>query len=291
MHVPKAGGTELMQEMERFLRPKVRVGGWDRSMTGGFEDFDSMASNVREAIRVDLQEFPADVDMIAGHFSRHSLQMRYPDINLMTVLREPKSRLLSNWYYFRNYTEETIRGYGGFGAYISEAKKTFVEYLSFAPMACQNDNLIVRLLLWPNELIPIDGFIDEANDDELVESALQEILKFQFFDCLENRDLKVNLFNWLKGIYGRSVWEPLEHMIAGDVVINRNEAKPYWKTDQFDIISNISEARPMLDHLTRLDAKLWIKVATMRIGEDFVGNDGIKYFDEVISRYQNLSAN
>ena len=50
VHMPKAGGTALMAEMDAVLRPRLRVGGWDASQTGGFSDFDSMQAAFRQSI-------------------------------------------------------------------------------------------------------------------------------------------------------------------------------------------------------------------------------------------------
>ena len=58
------------------------------------------------------------------------------------------------------------------------AHRSLLEFLTSAQIACQTDNVAVRMLLWPHPLIPDDDFTREENDEVLIELALASLEAF-----------------------------------------------------------------------------------------------------------------
>ena len=102
MHIPKCAGASLKFGLQKALMPTRFVSGFDRTLFGLFEDFDSMDIELRSSIYKCGRDLPRDADYIGGHFSASTLFEAFPTAQYMTVLREPKSRLLSNWLYWRS---------------------------------------------------------------------------------------------------------------------------------------------------------------------------------------------
>jgi hypothetical protein len=102
--MPKAGGTGFVNSIEALLRPRTVLVGIDRSQTDNFASFETMATDPRASVIVTMADIPTHVDIMAGHFALSNLTHRFADICLVTVLREPCTRLLSHWFDLGNYS-------------------------------------------------------------------------------------------------------------------------------------------------------------------------------------------
>lgn len=290
VHIPKAGGTGLWSDLDAWLRPLRMVGGWDRSQVGAFTAFDSFAPKFRASIYISPEEMSADADIIAGHFAVSTLRTRYPQALLMTILREPMSRLLSLWYYLRNYTDEVLADYGEWGANLALSRRSLREFIAAPAVACFTDNVAIRMLLWPSDRIPLAGFISKDDDDALLDEALHQVASLDHIDVLENPAMQDGLARWLREQYGWNFWARVRSLIPDRAkTLGRNEAKaPIY-----------GELRPMSDELdertreimashTRLDQMLWHEVA-MRVmpGVD-LGKLGVDTFERTVERYAKL---
>lgn len=284
-----------MTEIEAFLRPLQRVEGWDLSQTGAIVPEASIHSGIGQeggrvgGIYASPDAISAKGDMIAGHFACSTLRARYPSIKLMTILREPRTRVLSHWFYLRDYTDEVLGNYGSWGPYLALARQPLDVFLSSPAIACLADNVITRLLLWPHELIPNDGFIDEADDQFLLTQALARLASFDFCDIIENDTMRSRLFAWLDESWGQTFWSKLERRLNGPPRGNPNEARPPL----------FGERRPMSDELgeggaallatrSRLDAVLWRHVASTLPDRDRFLASEQAYLDRACARYDRL---
>lgn len=165
----------------------------------------------------------------------------------MTLLREPYSRLLSHWLFWRQHTVEELIPWGGWAEHVKKARLPLVKFLSDPQLAPQIDNLTVRMLLWPHPLLPLGGFIEPVNDAQLLDAARARLRQFSFSDIVENRGLPNRLQQWL----GRS----LHH--------NRlNETRPIPKEYCSPLHLDLTyEALDLLEMRSRLDVELWTDVA------------------------------
>ena len=262
VHMPKAGGTALMAEMDAVLRPRLRVGGWDASQTGGFSDFDSMQAAFRQCIARSPDDLPIDADFIAGHYALSTIVQRFPAARKMTILREPRSRLMSLWHYFRTYSDSVIAGYGGWGEQLAISRRSFHEFLSTSSLACITDNAMLRLVLWPHRAIPVEDFIAPQDDQGLIAVAIARLDEFDFVDIIENGAMRARLRQWLQANWGRTIWSNVKRLVNGPPRINDNAARrSAWPLAQGMSGELSSEAQELLARSVRLDRVLWRRVA------------------------------
>ena len=215
-------------------------------MFGAFDRFDTFGAATRAAIFHTPGALP-DVDFVAGHISYTTLRARYPDAQLVTVLREPVSRLLSHWLYWRGHNDAQLAGWGAWAEIVKLSRGPLVAFLKDQRLACQNDNQVVRMLLWPHALIPADRFIDPADDAALLADAYDRISDFDFIDVVEGGGPGDRMQVWL----GRPV-----------VLERRNETGeiPAHLRNPLDR-EMTPAALGWLARCSRLDTQLWLKTA------------------------------
>jgi hypothetical protein len=250
MHIPKTSGAALTAGLRSALRPRRETTGFDRALFGGFRAFDSFVPDERSRIYIDPADLP-DGDFIAGHIAFSSLRQRYGSANYLTALREPLSRILSHWLFWRAVPDDYLARVGAWADYVRRAREPLKEFLSCKDVACHTDNLSIRMLLWPHRLVPEDDFIDCRDDDLLVNEAIVALKQFAFADIIENAHMQNNLESWL----GRPV--PYS-------VINETPRIPLPL--QRPLHSELTaEALDLMENCTRLDLRLWAWLASKRI--------------------------
>ncbi|OYV49132.1 MAG: hypothetical protein B7Z77_08865 [Acidocella sp. 20-58-15] len=186
MHVPKTAGTSLTHAISQIAPGGCHVRGFDRSSFGGFESFDDIPASMRRLIYLHEKALPADAVTICGHFSYNTLRSQYPAAELVTVLREPAARLLSHWTYWRGLTWWELRRWGPVWAErLKLAALPLAEFLSHPEIACQTDNIVTRMLVWPEQAVPAAGFIDPHDDARLLHLALARLRRFGYVDVVE----------------------------------------------------------------------------------------------------------
>jgi hypothetical protein len=195
LHIPKCAGTSIMDSVALGIGPGRHVNGFDRSLFGDFRQFDDIPKMMRSVIHLDQAELPANATTVMGHFSYSTLRGRYPNADLAVFLREPTARLLSHWIYWRSLTWFSLRHWGAeWSARLKLARLPLQDFLSHPDVACQTDNIITRMLVWPHRMIPENQFIDPANDDALLAMALENLEHFGFADITERRSVMSGIF-------------------------------------------------------------------------------------------------
>ena len=205
MHVPKTAGIAMIGGLAGALRPRRVVSGFDHSLFGAFDGFDTIDPDLRRHIYASPAEVPRDGDFIAGHMAPSTLVASYPDAQLVTCLREPRARLLSHWVYWRAQPADHVSAWGSWARISLTGHDPLAGFLGRRDIACQTDNLALRLLLWPHKLLPPDDFIAERDDDALLEAALMRLRGFAYADVVENPRLVANASAWC----GRPVTFPV----------------------------------------------------------------------------------
>ena len=196
MHVPKTAGIALIGGLAGALQPRRVVSGFDRSLFGAFDGFDTIDPELRRHIYQSPAEVPRGGDFIAGHMARSTLAASYPDAQIVTYLREPRARLLSHWVYWRAQPADHVSAWGSWARISLAGRDHLADFLGRRDIAFQTDNLALRLLLWPNKLLPPDDFIAEHDDDALLEAALMRLRGFAYADVVENPRLVANASAW-----------------------------------------------------------------------------------------------
>jgi hypothetical protein len=252
MHVPKCSGTTLIQALLTARIAHSVFSGFDRTLFGDFAAFESVGEQVRNSIYLDENHLPKAIDFVAAHMSFSTLSRSFPAGQLLTLFREPTSRLLSLWLYWRSHTDDQLLHWGdGWGDRVRYSRRPLVDFLRIREVACQTDNQLVRMLLCPHYLIPTDDFIDDGYDIALVQAATERLARFSFLDLIENQTLTSNLANWL----GRPV-------TLGRLNEIRN-IPPSFKTPMAYELTD--EAWALLDARSRIDLQLWLALAAERV--------------------------
>ena len=251
MHIPKTSGSSLIVGLRQAIAPRKEIYCLDRVLFGGFRAFDTVAPSERNNIFIDPLTLPSDLDFVAGHIAFSTLKQRYPSANHLTLLREPMSRVLSHWLFWRAVPEEYLALLGSWADYMRRAHGSLTDFLTCREIACQVDNLSIRMLLWPHRLIPEDDFIDCRNGDALLSEAATALKQFAFVDVIENPNLQSNLEQWL----GRPV--PYSQL---------NETTHIPPPLQRPLHSEITpDAFNFLERRTQIDRELWRLVANNRV--------------------------
>ncbi len=166
----------------------------------------------------------------------------------MTVLREPRTRLLSHYTFWRGWDPARHADWDPYDASRRAVASTWVDFLTDPSIASQTDNLVARMLLSPHPSIPLDGFIDPADDDALVSAASAVLDGFGFADVVER---------------GPALWTALSDWLETGVEPERTlvtslSADTDWAT------SITPAATAALARRTAIDARLWSRVAALQ---------------------------
>lgn len=244
LHIPKTAGTSLFCAMKDAYKKE------DPSSlffyTSEFEDF-----------------IPNKFSLLAGHFHYNDVFNRYPDSHYLTVFREPCSRLLSLWLFWRTH-EDSVLSENQEAVKIS--RFSLVEFLSNTDIALSIDNSFVRSILNHPE-IPKEGFIDPANDEQLFSEAIKIIDKFDFVDFIENPDFCENLEKFL----GISIFLGFE---------NKTNPIPKQYRSSFDDEFN-QRAFFFLKMRTRLDFKIWEYILNKKTPK----THSVSFQEKILSNY------
>jgi hypothetical protein len=197
MHVPKTSGSALANGLISALSPRRRLLCYDQVLFGSFTDFQTISAEIRSIIFPDAALMPEDSDYVGGHISFVTLRSRYPEAQLVTFLREPRSRVLSHWLYGRSHTDNMLANWGDWGNIVRKFRLPLSDFLKCHDVASMIDNVTLRMLIFPHPLVPSADFIQERNDQILIEEALGRLKEFSHVDYVENQQLLQNLINWL----------------------------------------------------------------------------------------------
>jgi hypothetical protein len=275
MHIPKTAGTSLVAALTDALRPKAVLSGFDRVLFGDYQNFASFDDAVRREVYFSADALPA-ADLVAGHMAYSSLRQRFPDGQFMTVLREPFSRLLSHWLYWRGLSDQQLAPWGEWADRLRQARRPLAAFLRERSVACQVDNLAVRMLLWPHPLIPVGDFIDPRHGPSLVAEARDRLAGFVLVDLVENPKLAEVLRIWL----GRPF-----------VPDRRNETGCIPEPLRRPLADELTqEALDLLAGRSSLDLMLWNEFASRCLPERDPGQARARTLLRNVARYAALLA-
>jgi hypothetical protein len=201
LHVPKSAGTSLYEALRLALpEASLSVKTNDTStFCYGFEAFDELRAEARESLLVEEREL-ADLsrsDIVFGHFSLPTLRRVASPASIATVLREPRSRLLS-FYTWQRITPGLFDLWRPYRPEV-EALRPLDEYLSEPQIAPETDNIVCRMLLHGDPRIPALDFISPDEVQGLAADAIQRLDELGFVGVLER---------------GRTTWEGLSRFFG-----------------------------------------------------------------------------
>ncbi len=251
MHVPKTSGSALVSSFVATGRGHTTEG-FDRAIFGTFDRWETIAPETRAKIAMSPDDLPRDAIMIAGHYALSTLRAAFPASPVVTILRDPSTRLLSHWLYWRATDPATTTVWGAWADLVLRAHRPLGAFLADPELACQLDNIVTRMLLWPHRLIPAGGFIEERHDLRLLREARAKLRSLDFVDLVEDPALDRNLAALFDWPWTRKTINVTER-IPADRRFPLHEAFT-------------AEATRRLRSNTRLDQVLWTDIARRRLG-------------------------
>jgi hypothetical protein len=196
MHVPKCAGVSFSRSLEEALHSQKTLRGFDRVMFGSFNAFQTIDADIRRDIY--LNELPNEhYDFACGHFALSTLKARFQGGDFITVIREPRIRLLSQFLYWRAQPDAGLVRWGAWGDYLKSSHGRLTDFLADRRVACQTDNVFARFLLWPHPEIPEGDFIPQRRHDRLFDDALAALEAFTGVYAVEHPTLEREVGKWL----------------------------------------------------------------------------------------------
>lgn len=247
MHVPKTAGISFTMALRGATDIPGETFGFDRHQFGSFDGFAQLDELQRSLVRLRVSDWPREVGFARGHVTLGTLRAAYPQHELLTVLREPRARLISLWRFWRGQSEADFASWGAWGERTRAACGPLGRFLANPLLATQTDNVLVRLLLAPHPLVPAEGFIPPAADRLLLPAARSALAGFDFVGLVEDRALEARLGRFL----GRAVR-----------LGRHNVTKPLPAARQPVLEQEMTPATlDLLERRSRLDRELWRGVA------------------------------
>jgi hypothetical protein len=193
LHIPKSAGTSIYTALEGALPPgSVSSRRCDTYGFYDFEDFDRLAPDSRALIAVDakdVEEMRTD-SVVVGHFRLATLLKLAPPSSIATVLREPRTRLLSLYSFARTSPSLTAmwRPYPDERSSGVHAKRSLNDYLSEPLVAYDTDNVVCRLLLDGDPRIRPMEFIASTDIEAIAAAASDKLRMLGFVGFLEQEE-------------------------------------------------------------------------------------------------------
>jgi hypothetical protein len=187
LHVAKSGGTSVHAALRAALPDaSLSVKSNDTSnFCYGFTAFEELPREARESLLVEEWELDAlsKSDVVFGHFCLPTLLRVASPESIATVLREPRTRLLS-LYTWQRLTPEHFEMWNPYRPDV-EALRPLDEYLSEPQIAPEVDNVVCRTLLYGDPRIPGLDFISPDHIESLASDAIERLDQLGFVGVLE----------------------------------------------------------------------------------------------------------
>jgi hypothetical protein len=273
-HIPKTAGTSLSEALADAIRPARTAQGLDGSVFGSFEGAGSIRRRVRRLVITGPEQIPADTQLVTGHIAPSTTLARFPDAPHVTVLREPRTRVLSLWLYARTRPAHWSRAWGEYGDRILLARDPLLDYLTNPRAALGVDNMITRLLLWPHPLIRQDEFIDPAHDATLLEDVEARLGQLSHVGLVEDPEMATRLG---------------EALGVGLVLPVRNEGVPPGTADPVDVRAEAEKAAEALAERSRIDHGVWSRLVARRLPGTAADELAVTTFERALSRYERMA--
>jgi hypothetical protein len=240
MHIPKSGGVSIHTALESALPSNYMAPQrFDTSVFCGFTEFDSLCPETRAEIAAteDERKILGTFHVVSGHFSLPTLSRITEPSSIVTILREPRSRLISLYMYWR-----IPRIYERWNPYRVDmyALRPLSEFLSEPHLAAVTDNQICRMLLYGDSRVPGTNFIAKTDIEAVALDAIKRLSTLGFVGLLELGD---RAWRGTERLFGVKL-DPIEANVAGEGLypIRTRSDEKVMTIDAFDLIEDRNAA-------------------------------------------------
>jgi hypothetical protein len=198
MHVPKSAGSSVFEALHAALPAElIAPQRHDDVNLAPFRDFEALPPALRAAIAIDEREVAAlaRYQYACGHFVLPSLLRIAAPEAIATIVREPRTRLLSLYAYWAIGDFAAAAPYAAW-EHASQPLGAFLSERAIAPVM---DNQLCRMLLHGDARLPLDDFIRSQEVERLVADALARLETLGFVGVQELPD---GLWDGLSAVFG-----------------------------------------------------------------------------------------
>jgi hypothetical protein len=188
LHIPKSGGVSIHTALEAALAPgSLAPWRFDTSTFCDFKDFELLNPAGRALVAATMEEVQSlgSYRVVSGHFSLTTLLQVAPASSIATVLREPRTRLLSLYTYWR--TRDVGRNLMPYRANL-HAQRPLPSFLAERLLAPAVDNQVCRMLLQGDPRLPESDFIASSDVEGIAADAIDRLDALGFVGVLELGD-------------------------------------------------------------------------------------------------------
>lgn len=249
--MPKAAGTSIRAALSAYYDTDDTVPwSFDRHMFG---DFDRLGIVDRPVFLGDPTEFRT-YRYMEGHWSLPTILAGFDAQDVACVLREPRSRYLSQYTFWRSWGDDQHAVWDPFDASLM-SRRSLSEYAAIEAIACISDNLATRLILGPHSLIPPDGQIAPEHIDTVARHACAQLDRLGFVDVIERgEDTYVALEAWFGS--------PLSRERLNETQLDQGE-----RVDLDDLVDRKTQA--LVNDRSASDLQVWHHVLDTRKPNSF----------------------
>jgi hypothetical protein len=187
LHVPKCAGSSVQAALEAALPlGAVAPKRFDVSVFCNFNEFNQLRPEVRALVATSAEEMLAldRYSIVSGHFSLPSLLALAPARAIASIVREPRSRLLSLYAYWKVTDLSFWEPYAAH-AHSQSPLHVFLDEPAVAPVV---DNQLCRLVLFGNRRFSNHGFIRPDEVEEVASEAIKQVDELGFVGLRESPD-------------------------------------------------------------------------------------------------------
>jgi hypothetical protein len=233
LHVPRTGGTTLHHHLAAHFVPH-------EICPERFSRLDQYSPDQLEKWR-----------FFSGHFNADEIRRIPGPLFIVTILRNPIERLLSNYYFWKRQRPETIEKHRLDGPRLIKGGN-LADFLrsNHGGVLDSTNNMMARrfagqVYAWPDgnwrARVGDKGF--EVSDMEIVQRALRNLLSFQVFDDTSSLH---DIYNRVAQVFGMKPLDAIERLNTKETIDGKMVA-----VEEEEITPQIQD---MLEKHTRLDS-------------------------------------
>lgn len=190
LHLPKAAGSSIAVSLSECFGWEHRSPlAMDQRILGDFDDHASLAPDIAASLAptdpAALASAAAEAQLFIGHISLTTFRHLVPERRILTILREPRARLLSQHLFWCLRSEEENLRWGTFQTQ-RLAEPGLRHYLEADEAAHTHDNLMCRLLVDETPLCPPHAPIAAGDHEQVADLAWSAVQRLGLVTFIEH---------------------------------------------------------------------------------------------------------